>query len=92
MVARRSAHLRLLRVLLVAVALFLVLGTVGASPSIAAAEGEEAQKTELPSNPHDQVGLIILAGVGVLAAAGAYNAFKQLRGERPQADGKIRWR
>lgn len=79
------------RVLLVALVLGVTLALATATPSHAT-EGGEVEKVDLPSNPHDQVGLIILAGTGVLVAAGAYNAFKQLRGERPQADGKIRWR
>lgn len=53
---------------------------------------EEGGKLTVSDNPHDQFGLILfgLGGVAVLFAL--LNAGKQLRGERPAADGSIRWR
>lgn len=54
--------------------------------------GEETGKVSLPSDPHDQVGLIILGVCGVFALAAGVNGVKQLKGNRPQADGRIRWR
>lgn len=70
--------------------------TLAVGPAMAAAEGggtgEENGKIGLPQTQHDQVGLIILGAVGVFALAGLANAAKQLKGSRPQTDGRIRWR
>lgn len=58
-----------------------------------AAAGEaENTKLTISDNPHDQFGLILFGLMGLAALAMGANAVKQLRGERPQADGKIRWR
>lgn len=79
-------------------ALATVLAVLIATPSLAteaaAEEGaaEEGGKITFPSDPHDQFALIIFGLMGVAALAAGANALTQLRGERPQADGKIRWR
>lgn len=86
--ARTARHV--VAVLLLALALFGALSL--SAPAATAAEGGEPEKVALPENPHDQVGLIILAASGLAVLMGGVNAWRQLRGERPQADGKIRWR
>jgi hypothetical protein len=87
-----NARLRTLLLLLATVA---TLFTLAAGPVMAtesAPAGEESGKVSLPQTSHDRVGLIIL-GVGAVFVVGALaNAAKQLKGSRPQADGRIRWR
>lgn len=89
-----NARLRTFVLLLATVAtLFtLALGPAMATESGPAGGGEEDGKVSLPSDPHDQVGLIILGVVGVFALGAGINAVRQLKGTRPQADGRIRWR
>lgn len=88
-----NARLRLAFTLLATVATTLAL-TVG--PALATesapAGGEEGGKIPLPQTAHDRVGLIVLVIVGVFALGALLNAAKQLKGSRPQADGRIRWR
>ncbi len=83
-----TRHLRWMLTVLTVTLLLVVLATF---PSLAT-EGGGTEKVGLPTTPHDQVGLIILGGVGLAALAAGVNIWRQLRGERPQADGKIRWR
>lgn len=87
-------HRRLVAVVLaLATALTLALATPSlATEGAQGAEGEGNGKITMPSNPHDQFGLVLFALMGVGAAAAGINAVIQLRGRRPQADGKIRWR
>lgn len=88
-----NARLRALTLLVATLATVLTLAVV---PAVAASEGggtgEENGKISLPQTQHDQVGLILLGVVGVFALAGLANAAKQLKGSRPQTDGRIRWR
>ena len=58
----------------------------------APAGGEEGGKISMPETAHDRVGLIILGVSGVFVLGALLNANKQLRGTRPQSDGRIRWR
>lgn len=73
------------------------------APSEGAAEGEaattegegaaeEGGKLTISDNPHDQFGLVLFALGGLAGAAMLANAVKQLKGQRPAADGRIRWR
>lgn len=90
--ARFAPHsIRRLRVVLSTAALVVVMLLISTMPALAT-EGGGGEKVGLPTTPHDQVGLIILGGVGLAALAAGVNIWRQLRGERPQADGKIRWR
>lgn len=78
-----------------ALATLLALMVLAVGPAVAAEEqpaGEESGKVSLPSNPRDQLGLIILGVTAMAALLALGNAAKQLRGERPQASGRIRWR
>ncbi len=101
-----STRRALQQVLLVLVALSATLTLVLAVPA-AATEGEEAPtSTEAPAegaeeeggkltisdNPHDQFGLVLFGLGGLAALAMLANAANQLRGKRPAADGRIRWR
>ena len=52
----------------------------------------ESSKVTISDNPHDQFGLILFGLMGLAGIALVANAVKQLRGDRPQADGRIRWR
>ncbi len=52
----------------------------------------ESGKVTISDNPHDQFGLVLFGLMGLAAIAMVANAVKQLRGERPAADGRIRWR
>ena len=54
--------------------------------------GSEGGRRPIADTPRDQLGLILL---GALLAGGGLavaNARRQLRGERPAADGQFRWR
>lgn len=85
------------RITVWALALATVLAVLLASPGLAtesSGEGgaEESGKITFPSNPHDQFGLILFGLMGVAALAVGANILIQMRGDRPKADGKIRWR
>lgn len=91
---RRSAARIIAWALALATVLALLLATPGLATESAPAEGaaEEGGKITFPSNPHDQFGLVLFGLMGVAALAVGVNVLVQLRGQRPQADGKIRWR
>lgn len=93
----RRAHLRRL-----AAALALT-GAVGltplaalaapAAPLVAAAEETEAPgRRPIAETPRDALALVVLGAFLAAAALGTANARRQLRGERPEADGRFRWR
>lgn len=68
-----------------------------AAPALATEAGngaaaDEGGKITFPSNPHDQFGLVLIGLTGLAALGAGANAFFQLKGRRPQASGKIRWR
>lgn len=79
---------------LLAVVLTVVLtaGPALATESGAAGGAGEPSKLQLPDNPHDRVGLILLALGGLAGLVAAVNAINQLRGRRPRATGEWRWR
>ncbi len=89
-----NARLRTFVLLLATLAtLFaLAVGPALATESAPAGGGEEGGKVSMPETAHDRVGLIILGISGVFALGALANANKQLRGTRPQSDGRIRWR
>lgn len=59
---------------------------------VLATEAPDQKSQLITRSPHHVVGSFILA-VGVLFILMALaNAYRQLRGERSQADGKFRWR
>ncbi|MBY5163498.1 hypothetical protein [Salsipaludibacter albus] len=62
------------------------------APEGAVEAGIESSKVTISDNPHDQFGLVLFGLMGLAALAMVANAVKQLRGQRPAADGKIRWR
>lgn len=88
-----NARLRALTLLIATVATVFALAV---APAVAASEGggagEENGKISLPSTQRDQFGLVILGISGVFALGALVNASKQLKGSRPQTDGRIRWR
>lgn len=57
-----------------------------------AAEGEGDGKLTISDNPHDQFGLVLFGLGGLAGLFALYNAANQLKGKRPAADGRIRWR
>lgn len=85
-----------LRTLVLLVATVATLFALAVGPALATesapAGGEESGKVALPDTQHDRVGLIILGVTAALALGAGANAIKQLKGQRPQADGRIRWR
>lgn len=81
-----------LRTLVLTLTTVVTLFALAVGPALATESGSGDGKVPLPSNAHDQVGLIVLGICGVFVVAGAINAVRQLRGSRPQADGRIRWR
>lgn len=89
-----NARLRTLVLLLATVAtLFaLAVGPAFATESAPAGGEESSGKVELPQTAHDRVGLVLLGVTAVFAVGALANAAKQLKGSRPQADGRIRWR
>ena len=88
---RMNARLRTL-VLTLSTLVTLCALTVGPALATESGSGEGSGKVPLPQNSHDQVGLIILGICGLFAVAAGINALRQLKGTRPQADGRIRWR
>lgn len=87
-----NARLRTAITLLATVAMTFALTVGPALATESAPAGEEGGKVSLPQSAYDRVGLIIIAVIGVFALAALGNAVKQLKGSRPQADGRIRWR
>ncbi len=87
-----NARLRTLVLLLAPLATLFTLAIGPAVAADSAPSGEEDGKVSLPEAAHDRVGLIILAACGVFAVGALVNASKQLKGSRPQTDGRIRWR
>lgn len=77
------------RVLLSVVAMVAVMAlTVG--PVYAAAA--EHERTPLVENQRDALGLVLIASLVVMGGAAFANSRRQMKGERPQASGKFRWR
>jgi hypothetical protein len=64
--------------------------TLAADP-VSESEGESGRRP-VAETPRDQLGLIVLGALAAAAALGVGNARRQLRGERPKADGQFRWR
>lgn len=74
-------------------ALLLVAAPAAATEGGGGGAGDgEREKIELPSQPRDQVGLIIIIMLGAGALLALDNARRQLKGERKQASGEWRWR
>lgn len=73
-------------------ALLLVAAPAAATEGGGGAGDGEREKIELPSQPRDQVGLIIIIMLGAGALLALDNARRQLKGERKQASGEWRWR
>jgi hypothetical protein len=86
-----NRRLRSLCLLLATVATLLTL-TVGTAVAAEDTGAEESGKVAFPETARDRVGLVIFGVVGLAVLAGGINAVRQLKGDRPQADGKIRWR
>lgn len=87
-----NARLRTLLLLMATLATLFALAVGPAMATESAPAGEDSGKIELPQTSHDRVGLIILGVTGAFALGALGNAAKQLKGSRPQADGRIRWR
>lgn len=88
-----NARLRTFVLLLATLATLFALAVGPAVATESAPAGEDSSgKVEFPDNAHDRVGLIILGISGVFVLGAAANAARQLKGSRPQADGRIRWR
>lgn len=87
-----NARLRTFVLLLATLATLFALAVGPAVATESAPAGEESGKIEFPDNSHDRVGLIILGISGVFVLGALANATRQLKGSRPQADGRIRWR
>lgn len=78
------------RALILSATTLLVL-VAAALPALAAeTSGEKSQL--ITRSPHHVVGSFILLALGVIVVAAVFNAVRQLRGERRQADGRFRWR
>lgn len=98
----RRARLRSLTAALAAVgALALAPTAVLAAPDapiVVAVEGteepgsEEGGRRPIAETPRDVLALVMLASLLGAAGIGLANARRQLRGERPEADGRFRWR
>lgn len=101
----RRARLRSLTAALAAVgALALAPTAVLAAPAapdapiVVAVEGteepgsEEGGRRPIAETPRDVLALVMLASLLGAAGIGLANARRQLRGERPEADGRFRWR
>ncbi len=84
-----------LRTFVLLLATFATLFALAVGPAVATesgAGGEESGKITFPDNSHDRVGLIILGISGLFVLGAGVNAVRQLKGSRPQTDGRIRWR
>lgn len=73
-------------------AFLLMVAPAGATEGGGGAGEGEREKIELPSEPRDQVGLIIIIMLGAGALLALDNARRQLKGERKEASGEWRWR
>lgn len=89
---RMNARLRTLVLLVAAIATLFAVAVGPAMATESAPAGEESGKITLPETSHDRVGLILLGVFVVMGLGGLANASRQLKGQRPQADGRIRWR
>jgi hypothetical protein len=87
-----NARLRTLVLLVATVATLFALTVGPAMATESAPAGEESGKITLPETSHDRVGSILLGVFGLFGLAALANASRQLKGQRPQADGRIRWR
>jgi len=77
------------RVLLLMVAMVAVMA-LAVGPVYAAAT--DHQRTQLVENQRDALGLVLIAFFVVAGGAAFANSRRQMKGERPQASGKFRWR
>lgn len=87
-----NARFRTLVLLLATLATVFALAVGPAVATESAPGGEDSGKVSLPSNQHDMVGLILLGITGLFVVGAGLNAVAQLKGRRPQATGRIRWR
>lgn len=87
-----NARLRTLLLLTATLATLCALAVGPAMATESAPSGEDSGKITMPESAHDRVGLIILGLSGVFAVGALVNASRQLKGSRPQTDGRIRWR
>lgn len=90
---RLAAALTVAGALTLAPAAALAAPSTGAAPLVVAAEESEAPgRRPIAETPRDALGLLVLAALLAATALGTANARRQLRGERPEADGRFRWR
>lgn len=70
--------------------------TLAVGPAVATesapAGGDGDGKVGLPQTQHDQLGLILLGLTGLAVLGAGVNAVQQLKGRRPQTEGRFRWR
>lgn len=67
-------------------------GLVVAAAAEEEGEGEAPARRPIAETPRDVFALTMLASLVGAAVIGTANARRQLRGERPSADGRFRWR
>ena len=89
--ARSRTLARFARPLAIASAV-VVLGAAPAAATESTGDVSENGKLTIPDSSHDRAGLFFIGFAGLAGLAALGNAAKQLKCERPQADGKIRWR
>lgn len=53
---------------------------------------EEREKRPIAQTPRNQLGLVLYGFLAVTVLAGGVTLRRQLKGERPSADGEFRWR
>jgi hypothetical protein len=53
---------------------------------------EERERRPIAASPRDQLGLVLYGFLALTVLAGGATLRRQLKGERPTADGEFRWR
>lgn len=85
-----------LRTVLLLLAALATVFTLAVGPAVATESGPAGEdgngKVGLPETQHDQLGLILLGLTGLAVLGAGINAVQQLKGRRPQTQGRFRWR
>lgn len=87
-----NTRLRTALLLLAALATVFTLAVGPAVATESAPNGDGDGKVGLPETQHDQLGLILLGITGLAVLGAGVNAVQQLKGRRPQTQGRFRWR
>ena len=60
--------------------------------TVAVLAAEERERRPIAPTQRDQLGLVLYGLMALATVAGVATLRRQLKGERPQSDGEVRWR